>query len=249
MYYVYQWIDHETGKPFYVGKGSGNRMRSMKNRSKRFLEYMENHNECAPEIIADGLSEDDAFALEARIISEYKSNGVDLTNIAYGGRGGIHLFGSDNPMFGRTWYDENTPIEKINAWKKATAHYGCDNAMYGVSPSERMDADTYKIWRESHKKIIGDKNPNYGNHKLSEYYNGHPEDAVLKQSRPGTKNGRCIKVTATYPDGTQHSFNYLTECAEAISDMCGIENIQYLATKISEHARTGKPYKGFYFSK
>lgn len=249
MYYVYQWIDNDTGRPFYVGKGTGDRMRSLKNRSKQFLDYIGTHPNCEPEIIVDGLDEESAFEIEAATISEYKTKGFDLVNIAYGGRGGIHLFGSDNPMFGRTWYDENTPQSKIDAWKEAVAHRGKDNAMYGVSPSERMDTETYTRWRESHKRITGDKNPNYGNHKLSEYYKEHPEEAIAKQSRPGVTNGRCMKVDAIYPDGTMHHFDYMIACAEAISQMCGVNNIQYLATKISEHAKSGKPYKGFYFSR
>ena len=249
MYYVYQWVDKDTGRPFYVGKGTGNRMHSMKNRSQQFLDYISDHVNCMPEVLVDGLDEDSAFEIEAKTIAEYKNAGIDLVNIAYGGRGGIHMFGSSNPMYGRTWYDENTPKEKIESWKKAVAHPGSDNAMYGVSPSQRMDEETYTRWRDAHKKIVGERNPNYGNHKLSEYYASHPDEARAKQSRAGVRNGRCVKVEAVYPDGSIHRFDYMTECAEAISQMCGIENVQYLATKISEHAKSGKPYKGFYFKK
>lgn len=38
----------------------------------------------------------------------------------------------------------------------------------------------------------GKNNPNYGNHKLSEYYKAHPEYAKEKQGRPGKRNGRYI---------------------------------------------------------
>lgn len=38
----------------------------------------------------------------------------------------------------------------------------------------------------------GEKNPNYGNRKLSQFYKEHPEIAKQKQSRPGAQNGRYI---------------------------------------------------------
>ena len=36
----------------------------------------------------------------------------------------------------------------------------------------------------------GKNNPNFGNHKLSEFYKAHPEIAMQKQRRPGKQNGR-----------------------------------------------------------
>jgi len=38
----------------------------------------------------------------------------------------------------------------------------------------------------------GEKNPNYGNKKLSQFYKEHPEISKEKQGRPGIKNGRYI---------------------------------------------------------
>lgn len=40
--------------------------------------------------------------------------------------------------------------------------------------------------------ISGEKNPNYGNRKLSQFYKEHPEIAKIKQGRPGKQNGRYI---------------------------------------------------------
>ena len=36
MFYVYEWYIVETGEIFYVGKGSGNRVTSMKDRNEYF---------------------------------------------------------------------------------------------------------------------------------------------------------------------------------------------------------------------
>ena len=246
-YYVYQWVDMDTGLPFYVGKGHGDRMNSMKNRSARFIDYLTNHTNCRPEIIKDNLTEDDAFDIERKTISEYKENGTKRVNIAYGGRGGIHLFGNDNPMKGRPWYTDVTPEEKIAAWRKKIGRSGEANPMWGVSPSDRMDEETYKRWREAHKQITGEKNPNYGNHVLAQYYSDHPDIAKAKQGRPGIANGRCRPIRVTKPDGTSAEFSYMTECAKAISNEINTPNIQYLAVKISECAKAHKAYKGYTF--
>ena len=50
---------------------------------------------------------------------------------------GMHA-GDKNPMHGRTWWNENTPPEKINAWKAniSTANSGANNPNYGVKCTE-----------------------------------------------------------------------------------------------------------------
>lgn len=246
-YYIYQWVDHDSGQPFYIGKGHGDRMYSLRNRSKRFLDYLAEHPNCSPEIIRDGLTEDEAFAEEARRIAECKRAGCSLVNIAYGGRGGIHLFGKDNPMYGRPWYTEDTPAAQIDEWKRKIGRSGAENPMWGISPSERMDTATYQQWREAHRQITGEKNPNYGNHTLSQYYSEHPEAAKEKQGRPGAANGRCRPVRVTRPDGSTVDFPFMRVCAQTISNEVGVNNMQYLSVKISACARSGSPYKGYRF--
>jgi len=246
-YYVYQWVDRDIGQPFYVGKGRDQRLANTRSRSPQFKAYLEDHPNCSPEIIADGLTEDEAFAAEEEYIARYKAAGIPLVNVAYGGRGGIHLFGSDNPMFGRPWYTADTPPERIAEWRRKIGRGGELNPMWGVSPSERMDAATYQQWREAHKKITGDRNPNYGNHALSEYYDEHPDVAKAKQGRPGAANGRCRPVRVIRPGGSSEEYPYMTLCAQEISDEIGTPNIQYLAVKISQCAKTGKAYKGYRF--
>ena len=39
-YYVYEWYIEDTGEIFYLGKGSNNRMTSMKDRNKIFKEIL-----------------------------------------------------------------------------------------------------------------------------------------------------------------------------------------------------------------
>jgi hypothetical protein len=246
-YYVYQWVDHDLGQPFYVGKGRDQRMNSMRNRSSRFKAYLAEHPNCSPEIVVDGLTEDEAYDAEREYIAECRSNGVPLVNIAYGGRGGIHLFGKDNPMSGRPWYTDETPAERIAEWRRKIGRSGELNPMWGVSPSERMDVETYQQWRDAHRRITGEKNPNYGNHALSEFYKEHPEIAKARQGRPGAANGRCRPIRAIKPDGSSTEYAYMTLCATDIGQELGVTSVQYLATKISECAKAGRAYKGYHF--
>lgn len=108
MPYVYQYIDSTTGLPFYIGKGTGSRKdRHLSDARKaleghlrgrhsycvnRIMALLNQGNEPRIEIIADGLSHEDAFKLEEHLISKYgrinlDENGI-LTNRAIGGLGG-----------------------------------------------------------------------------------------------------------------------------------------------------------------
>ena len=86
-YYVYVWFRLDTGKPFYIGKGTKNRATSLRNRNKRFLNIV-NSVETRVEIIKDRISEELSFLLEKHIIREMRICGVDLCNYTDGGEGG-----------------------------------------------------------------------------------------------------------------------------------------------------------------
>lgn len=62
--------------------------------------------------------------------------------------------------------------------------YSIDNLRW-VSHAENVKRSTV-----NKKDMHGSNNPNFGNHKLSEFYKTHPEEAKRNQSRPGKQNGR-----------------------------------------------------------
>ena len=71
--------------------------------------------------------------------------------------------GKNNPMYGRPWWDENTPKEKIDEWKKkqSKASSGENNPMYGKTwfnentPSEKINS-----WKKHMSESkVGNKNP------------------------------------------------------------------------------------------
>ena len=71
---------------------------------------------------------------------------------------------------------------------------GEKNPMYKVSPKERMDKETYEQWRYKHTLIVGEKNPNWGKHTLKGKYKMDKEEALRRQSRPGSQNGRATPI-------------------------------------------------------
>lgn len=62
--YIYGWVcENWGGVYFYVGKGCGNRYKSLHNRSRAFMSIV-NHWTCFPVILKQGLTEEQAFAEE-----------------------------------------------------------------------------------------------------------------------------------------------------------------------------------------
>lgn len=83
IYYVYLHKRPELGTVFYVGKGHGNRAWIKTSRNKHWNNVVEKYGGFEVEIIKGGLTEQEAFVLEAEIISKYGLN--NLTNQTLGG--------------------------------------------------------------------------------------------------------------------------------------------------------------------
>ena len=65
---------------FYIGKGTGDRMNSIKDRSDEFMKIYNNY-ECVVEIVnTEYLNEMDAFYLEACLINDNFDNLTNLVN-------------------------------------------------------------------------------------------------------------------------------------------------------------------------
>lgn len=170
-FYVYEWYKIETDEVFYVGKGTGERYRNKSHRSEYFKRIVSKYD-CSVRIIKDNLTEEEAFELEESTILEYKTLGLELANLSNGGKGGSSgtkhsekykdkFRGANNPMYGRPWWDENTPQHEIDKWKKkiSEGHKGEKNSQFGKPFHERMDEATYEKWLNAHREgALGDKN-------------------------------------------------------------------------------------------
>jgi len=93
-YYTYI---HTTpdGIVFYVGKGTGRRVYSMRDRTLKWREVVEEHAGVTMKIVARFATEQEAFAHEIELISMYKAAGYELVNLTSGGRGPLDYCSSE----------------------------------------------------------------------------------------------------------------------------------------------------------
>lgn len=153
-YTVYAHINKINGK-MYIGltsKSVDERWRNGKGYKKSYFnnaikKYGWDNFE--HEVIASNLSEKDAKNFEILLIDKLQTNnsnfGYNLT------KGGDGLKG---------FIPSKETREKMSLAKKGVFD-GENNPMYGISPKERMDKDTYNQWLEKHKQTgIGSNNPN-----------------------------------------------------------------------------------------
>lgn len=114
-YYVYAHLNPISLKPFYIGKGKGNRWYSTQDRSNWWGNYTAKHG-FIPKILVDGLSNKDACEIEKQYISRYgfKKAGGLLINQTAGGEGGNTF----DPIGGKNWNSGKTGIYKPEAIEK-----------------------------------------------------------------------------------------------------------------------------------
>lgn len=96
----------------------------------------------------------------------------------------------------------------------------------------------------------GNKNPNYGNHKLSKIYAENKEYALEKQSRKGLQNGRCKKIKMILPDGTIKEFGYIGLCCEYLKkNIFTSLSLNTIRLKIYNSTKSNTEFKGIRFIK
>ena len=151
MFYVYEYYIVETEEIFYVGKGTGKRMHELHNRNKYFKAIYEKY-ECDVRVYRDGLTNQEACALEIEHIAKLRAIGQAKTNMTLGGDGfsdgelnprainppvgelnpmyGVRMQGENNHFYGKNHTDETK--QKISESRKGKgARFGKDNPMYG----------------------------------------------------------------------------------------------------------------------
>ncbi len=87
MFYIYRWIRLDTNKPFYIGKGKGNRFKQTVNGRNKYFRSILKLTRCEVEIIINGLTEEQAFNKEIEFIKLYKDLGYCEANLTNGGEG------------------------------------------------------------------------------------------------------------------------------------------------------------------
>ena len=99
--------------------------------------------------------------------------------------------------------------------------------------------------------LYGNDNPNYGNHKLSQIYAANHSYCKEKQSRPGSKNGRCVQIDLFDSEYNFIAhFDYIAECLKYIKEKDNIKsNIESMRGNMNQAIREYRSYRGYYFKK
>ena len=118
MFYVYEWYNKDNDFVFYVGKGCGNRYKSVQKRNKKFKEYI-NKNKCDVRIIASFDIEKKAFEYEHQRICELKHIGQANCNLDNGGKGGPHFVWTDEM---REYKSVFNPMKDVKQRKRMSKH-------------------------------------------------------------------------------------------------------------------------------
>lgn len=97
IYYTYAYL-REDGSPYYIGKGTGRRAWDKRHRVHLPTDLSR------IQIIKDGLTDDEAKALEIELIAKYgrKDLGTGILQNQTNGGDGANLKGKQNGMYGRT---------------------------------------------------------------------------------------------------------------------------------------------------
>ena len=110
-YYVYEWFIVETGEVFYVGKGSGKRATSMKDRNDLFKQIRREHK-CDYRILRNFTDNKEAFEYE-------KQRGLELK--AIGQARACFMLGAENRYTEETVYEKMRPTwfkKGFDPWNK-----------------------------------------------------------------------------------------------------------------------------------
>ena len=146
-YYVYCLIDSRDKTIFYIGKGRGNRVFAHeqetleKEKNKRIYDIQKSGAKVDKYIIRHGLTEDEAFHLEAALIDIFSSNvwsNRKLLNIM----GGHHCL--DNGMKSVSEIEAYYCVEEIT---KEEIHNNC--LIVNINNTYKSNQDVYEATRKS----------------------------------------------------------------------------------------------------
>lgn len=101
------------------------------------------------------------------------------------------------------------------------------------------------------RDIYGSNNPNYNNHKLSDFYRNNPEIAIKKLSRPAEQNGRSEKIDLYDEDMNYiNTFNWIGGCAIYLQNNGFTKaTVNSIRTNITIAIKNNKKYLDHYYKK
>lgn len=167
-YYVYVWRTKYNNEVFYVGKGSGNRWNSMKDRNSHFKNIRKKY-ECECEIIKRFYNEEDAYNYELELGTYYKSIGQARA---------CHVLGNINRYF-----DEET-LRKMHktTFKKNSVPW---------NKGKKMDKEFCANCRE---RMLGKKQIEETRRKRSKSLKGHSVSTETRSAIANARKKKCYKI-------------------------------------------------------
>ena len=123
-------------------------------------------------------------------------------------------------------------------------HKDYNRQNYSVENLEWIShADNVRYSNCNRPDVSGDKNPNFGNKKLSTIYAKDKSLSKEKQSRPGIQNGRCQPIELYYDNKLVQKFDWMIPCLEYIINK-GWSNakVETLRTQVNKCIKKNRPY-------
>lgn len=209
MAYVYG-LFYEDSKGFeqcfYIGKGTGRRM------EKHFYDSVkkENNNphktrtidkyDCYPKVIVDGLSDEQAYELEALLLSDDYIHG-QLTNISREATG--YPSGEDHPMYGQAAPTRLLDEENVACIKWLLQH----TEIPGTAMAEWHDVHSSTIYNIKRGHSFQDVAPS-----TPEWYSQKKENEIVRK-----RDEMRAKAISKARTGTTYSEEYKKQCSERSS--------------------------------
>jgi len=207
-YYTYIHASPD-GEVFYVGKGTGRRVYSMRDRSWIWRERFNQFDGITMKIVSRFETEDAAFQHEQELVRYYKDKGCDLVNLTEGGAGPNGYYQSPetrakksallrgykhqqvtcphcNEIGGGTsmyrWHFNNCTGSAFKF--KARATLNGERVYLGkFATKEEADAVVAKFYEEHPKPKIYRKISEITRKKMSDAQKGHPGSAWTKEAK------------------------------------------------------------------
>lgn len=199
-YYVYEYYIVPTKEIFYVGKGTGDRYKTVKGRNKYFTDMFNSHK-CAVRIFSKNLTEEEAYQIEyLRIQFLRKYTPFRLTNQTEGGDGirgfkpSCEQIEKARKAMIKKWQDEEWKMRQI---KKRH------------SPNSAFQSQEFK--NKISQLVQGKKNPNYGHKWSDKMKNNLRQKQIASKRYCGSRNPNAKKVVCI---DTGDVFETMTDAAK-----------------------------------
>ncbi len=224
-YYVYIWYLESSKEVFYVGKGSGNRVTSMKDRNPHFR-HIRNKCKCGYKIVKYFDNEEEAYDYELKLGTEYKAKGQAWCCYVLG-KTDKFLSNETKKKIAKTLkgnipWSKGKHLSEETKEKMRQAHLGKKQSEE-VKKRRSIALMGHKMPKSTCRKIalskMGEKNPMYGKKQSEETIRkrvakmiGH-EVSEETRAKIGIANGKKVAKIEVGTNNILMVYNSVSEAA------------------------------------